>query len=96
MDDVYELEDVDRRPGGQEHHAQTNRHLEESVEFPVLGPPDRAEQDGDDDEEGGWDQVVDEDAGDKKVDGGVLYEVAVLGLRYQSLLGHEVAARSEF
>ena len=42
MDDVYELEDVNRRPGSQEHHTQTNRHLEESVEFPILGPPETA------------------------------------------------------
>ena len=96
MDDVDELEDVDGRPGSQEHHAQTNRHLEESVEFPVLSPPDRAEKDGEDDEEGAGDHVVDKDAGDKQVDGGVLDEVAVLGLRYQSLLGHKIAAWSEF
>ena len=96
MDDVYELEDVNRRPGSQEHHAQTNRHLEESVEFPVLGPPHGAEQDGDDDEEGGGDHVVDDDAGDEKVDGGILYEVAVTAAGYQFLLSHEVATRGEF
>ena len=95
MDDVDELEDVDGRPGSQEHHAQTNRHLEESVEFPVLGPPHSAEQDGDDDEEGGGDHVVDEDAGDEKVDGGILYEVAVSAMGNQFLIRHEVAAWSE-
>ena len=95
MDDVDELEDVNRRPGGQEHHAQTNRHLEESVEFPVLSPPDRAEKDGEDDEEGAGDHVVDEDAGDEKVDGGILYEVAVSAMGNQFFIRHEVATRSE-
>ena len=44
MDDVDELEDVNRRPRDQEQDTQTNRHLEESVQLPVLGPAQRAQQ----------------------------------------------------